>query len=92
MSHFGKSAGCVLIAFSLVFWPVLAQAAPTGGQVVKGAAAITQSGATTNINQSTNKAAINWQKFSIAPSETVNFNQPSASAMTLNRVTGKEKA
>ena len=46
-------------------------AAPTGGVVTSGTAAIVQSGNTTNINQSTNKASINWQTFSIAPAETV---------------------
>jgi large exoprotein involved in heme utilization and adhesion len=51
-------------------------AGPTGGTVVQGSAGIQQSGATTNINQSTNKAIINWQGFSINSGETVNFNQP----------------
>jgi len=79
------------MVFSLVF-PFQAMAAPTGGQVVSGIASINQSGTTTNINQSTNKATINWQGFSIAPNETVNFNQPSALSMTLNRVIGNEKS
>ena len=67
-----------------------ALALPTGGVVTSGAAAIVQSGSVTNINQSTNKAAINWQTFSIAPAETVNFNQPSIYSITLNRVIGNE--
>jgi filamentous hemagglutinin family protein len=60
--------------------------------VVQGSAGISQSGNTTNINQSSNKAIINWQGFSIAPQETVNFNQPSSSAVTLNRVIGNEQS
>ena len=72
----------------LVSGPALA--APQGGVVTSGSAAINQSGHVTNINQSTSKASINWQSFSTAPAETVNFNQPNASSITLNRVIGNE--
>ncbi len=65
-------------------------AGPTGGSVVAGQASIQQSGSTTNINQSTNTAIINWQGFSIGRQETVNFNQPSSVSVTLNRVIGNE--
>ena len=47
---------------------------------------------TTNINQSSNKAIINWQDFSIKSNETVNFNQPNSNSITLNRVIGNEKS
>src|ERR1700683_2820079 len=67
-----------------------ALASPTGGTVVGGSATISQTGSTTNINQSSNQAIINWQGFSIAPRETVNFNQPSSTAVALNRVIGNE--
>ncbi len=46
----------------------------------------------TNINQSSTRAVINWQGFSVGRQETVNFNQPSAAAATLNRVTGNERS
>jgi filamentous hemagglutinin family protein len=65
-------------------------AGPTGGSVVEGSAGISQSGSVTNVNQSTNKAIINWQGFSIGANETVNFNQPGRSSVTLNRVIGNE--
>ncbi|MGJ0301679.1 GLUG motif-containing protein, partial [Aliarcobacter cryaerophilus] len=45
-----------------------------------------------NINQSTQKASINWQDFSISQNETVNFNQPNKNSITLNRVIGNEKS
>ncbi|MHC1711148.1 MAG: filamentous hemagglutinin N-terminal domain-containing protein [Solidesulfovibrio sp.] len=83
------------IIFLMIFaiaCPLQAMAAPYGGQVTSGNASISQSGTVTNINQSTNKATINWLGFSIAANETVNFNQPSALAMTLNRVIGNEKS
>ena len=57
--------------------------APTGGTVVSGTATISQNGNTTNINQSSNKAIINWQDFSIKSNETVNFNQPNSNSITL---------
>lgn len=60
--------------------------------MTSGTAGINQSGNTTNINQSTQKASINWQGFSIAGNETVNFNQPNSSALTLNRVIGNERS
>ncbi|WP_300166762.1 filamentous hemagglutinin N-terminal domain-containing protein, partial [Bradyrhizobium sp.] len=69
-----------------------AVAGPTGGSVVAGSAGIQQSGNTTNINQSSNNAIINWQGFSVGAKETVNFNQPSASSATLNRVIGNESS
>jgi filamentous hemagglutinin family protein len=70
--------------------PRPALAGPNGGSVVAGSAGIQQSGNTTNINQSSNSAVINWQGFSIGKQETVNFNQPSAASTTLNRVIGNE--
>jgi filamentous hemagglutinin family protein len=69
-----------------------ALAGPNGGNVVSGAASISQTGPVTDINQSTGKAIINWQGFSVAPQETVNFHQPDASSITLNRVVGNESS
>ncbi|MGJ0372452.1 YDG domain-containing protein [Aliarcobacter cryaerophilus] len=66
--------------------------APSGGTVVSGNATISQNANTTNINQSSNKAIINWQDFSIKSNETVNFNQPNSNSITLNRVIGNEKS
>ncbi|ACK51586.1 filamentous hemeagglutinin family outer membrane protein [Methylocella silvestris BL2] len=65
-------------------------AGPSGGVVIDGSANIGQAGSVTNINQSSNRAIINWQGFSIGYGETVNFNQPGAWGVTLNRVVGNE--
>ncbi|OPY71448.1 MAG: Heme/hemopexin-binding protein precursor [Syntrophorhabdus sp. PtaU1.Bin002] len=78
--------GCQLVA-SGPLW-----AAPRGGQVTTGSATIAQSGTITTINQSTTRASINWRSFSTRPQEIVNFNQPSASSLTLNRVIGNERS
>ena len=62
---------------------------PTGGQVQSGNVAITGTG--TNhmiIDSKSQKSIINWNSFSIHKKGRVDFNQPSASSFSLNRVTG----
>lgn len=83
-----KGGKISLVVSALVAGSTITFASPTGGQVTSGSAAIAQNGSITTINQSSNKASINWNSFSIAPSETVNFVQPSAQSVTLNRVIG----
>ncbi len=63
-------------------------ARPVGGSVVGGTATINQDAARTTINQSSNRAAINWQSFDVGSQQRVQFNQPSANAVALNRVIG----
>ena len=66
-----------------------ATAGPEGGTVVGGAATIQgQGGPAVIVNQSTSSAVINWNTFNIRANESVRFNQPSASSVALNRVTG----
>lgn len=67
--------------------PSLAHAGPEGGVVVGGTAQITQSGATTTINQSSDRALIRWDSFDVGATEHVRFNQPSAGSITVNRIT-----
>jgi filamentous hemagglutinin family protein len=59
---------------------------PVGGAVAAGSATINTAGSTMNINQTSNRVAINWNSFDIGSNATVNFVQPSASAVALNRV------
>jgi len=59
---------------------------PTGGSVAAGQATISQNGARMDVNQSSNRAVVNWDTFNVGASAQVNFNQPSASSATLNRV------
>lgn len=81
-----------LIVSTLLLGTTLLHSSPSGGVITSGSAAITQNGTITNINQSTQKASINWSTFSIGSAETVNFNQPNTSSITLNRVIGNEKS
>ncbi|PUE65077.1 two-partner secretion domain-containing protein [Arcobacter caeni] len=87
-----KGGKVSLVVSALLGSAIIASAAPTGGVVTSGTANISQNGTTTNINQSTQKASINWNNFSIAQNETVNFNQPNVNSITLNRVVGNEKS
>ncbi|WP_215299723.1 autotransporter-associated beta strand repeat-containing protein, partial [Polynucleobacter sp. AP-Nino-20-G2] len=64
------------------------RALPTGGNVVAGNATITQSNLQVNINQTSQRAVVTWDSFNVGKDATVSFNQPNASAVTLNRVTG----
>ena len=76
------------IAFCATFLSAVSHADPAGGQVVRGDAAITNDAGLTTIDQTSNRAVILWDDFSIATDEVVRFNQPSVDAATLNRVTG----
>jgi len=66
----------------------VALAAPSGGQVVGGQARINQSGTTTTIDQSSNRAIINWNAFNIGQQEAVIHTMPSADSAGLYRVIG----
>ena len=63
-----------------------ATALPTNGQVTAGAAAIAQNAGNMTINQSTQNVFINWDTFNVGAQASVNFVQPSASAMAINQV------
>ena len=81
------SAGCLVCAALAVCSP--AKAGPTGGQVAAGAATISNQAGTTQVQQTTHRAIVNWRSFDVSKGEAVIFNQPSANALTLNRVTGE---
>ncbi|MBC7600171.1 MAG: filamentous hemagglutinin N-terminal domain-containing protein, partial [Polaromonas sp.] len=82
----GKGSSRKLIAAALSLSAAFAGATPVGGQVVAGAGSVTQSGTTTTIQQASQNLSLNWKSFNIAPQETVNFVQPSASAIAVNRI------
>ena len=69
---------------------IAADTLPTGGQVGAGAASISTSGSKMQIDQATQRAILNWERFSIGSSAWVNFTQPGASAVALNRVVGND--
>ncbi|HYT48019.1 MAG TPA: filamentous hemagglutinin N-terminal domain-containing protein, partial [Burkholderiales bacterium] len=89
-------AAVLAVSAALMPWvwmqPALADPAanqlPTGGQVAAGTANISTAGSKMQIDQATDKAILNWQTFSIGSSAWVNFSQPSASSVALNKVLG----
>ncbi|HUQ12962.1 MAG TPA: filamentous hemagglutinin N-terminal domain-containing protein, partial [Novosphingobium sp.] len=65
-------------------------ALPSGGSVGAGSATIGGSGSAVSINQTSNRAVINWNSFSIGAGGSVNVVQPGANSALLNRVTGND--
>jgi filamentous hemagglutinin family protein len=63
-------------------------AAPAGASVVTGVVGIETSGATTIINQSSDRALVNWTSFDTAAGQSVLVNQPGSGSLLVNRVTG----
>jgi filamentous hemagglutinin family protein len=63
-------------------------ARPNGGVVTGGSVSINQSSPTnTQITQTTQRGAVDWNSFDVGSKQSVTFAQPGASAVTLNRVT-----
>jgi haemagglutination activity domain. len=84
-------SACLMVLFSgvvLLGGGGIAEAGPTGGQVIGGQGNIAYGGATTTIKQQSQVISINWQTFSTARNETVNFNQPNTSSLAINYVVG----
>ena len=82
----------ILSQFNFAIAQTAPNALPTGGKIVAGNATISQTqtanSATMNINQTSQRAVVNWDTFNVGKNAQVNFNQPNAQAVTLNRVTG----
>ena len=72
----------------LAYAQVPTNALPTGGSVVVGSGQLQQSNNLLVVNQSTQRLGMDWQSFNIGSGATVEFRQPSASSIALNRVTG----
>ncbi len=78
---------CFVLVSGQLALPALAN--PSGGQVVAGSATIhTASGSGLEVRQSSARAILDWDSFSIAAGEHTHFVQPSADAIALNRVRG----
>ncbi|MCX8501108.1 MAG: filamentous hemagglutinin N-terminal domain-containing protein, partial [Alphaproteobacteria bacterium] len=78
----------VAVAAVLSLVPQVSRAAPLGGQVASGSATISASGLVTTVNQSTDRAVIDWQSFNLGQNETARFVVPSDQGATLNRISG----
>jgi filamentous hemagglutinin family protein len=74
---------------SLAWAAPATNALPTAGQLVLGAASMSQTASQMTIHQGTQRAAINWQSFNIGAQAKVQVVQPNAQAVLLNRVVGQ---
>ncbi len=88
-----RSAAVLLLTLACASHAVMAAdlaatTLPGGAQVTAGQATVSTSGASMAISQSSQRAIINWQNFDIGSQAQVNFLQPNASAVALNRVSG----
>lgn len=78
--------GSIFLAFLATYTPPTFTL-PQGGQVNAGKAVITSpNGNTLIINQSTDKAVIDWHSFNLQQREATHFRQPSTRSITLNRI------
>lgn len=83
-------ARSLLLGIALLSGAAVHAQLPTGGQVVAGSASMASQGNTLTITQTSERMAADWQSFSIGQGHTVNFVQPSSSAVALNRVLGSD--
>ncbi|TAN51540.1 MAG: filamentous hemagglutinin N-terminal domain-containing protein, partial [Methylococcaceae bacterium] len=81
-----KGSGRKLAAAALSLTAAVSHGEPLGGRIVSGSGSISQAGDTTTIHQTSRNLSANWQSFDVAPKETVNFEQPSAASIAVNRI------
>ncbi len=77
--------GCLFAVSCLLMAGTVAFGAPQGGDIALGTGSIGGQGSTTNVIQSSNRMAVDWESFSIAEGERVEFSQPSATSVVMNR-------
>ena len=65
---------------------------PKNPSISAGQAHVATTGSLTQVTQTSQKAVINWDSFNIGSNAQVNFKQPTASAVTLNRVIGTDSS
>ena len=87
----GSSQIAMTLALGLMMQATPAQASPAGGDVVAGQASISgDASGNVTVTQTTDRAVINWDSFSVAKNETVVFRQPGTQSVIANRVIGAD--
>ena len=93
---YGPSCGDVIVACMAALMLVLSCAAqgadaaalPTDGRITAGSGAISSSGHVMTVTQDTDRMITQWRDFDIGSDSRVDFLQPGASSVVLNRVVG----
>jgi len=75
-----------VMAGAVPAWTLDPGALPTGGQIVAGSGSIAQSGNSVTVNQNSGRMVANWGTFNIGQNASVQFQQPDASSVALNRI------
>uniref|UniRef100_UPI0022EA800B two-partner secretion domain-containing protein n=1 Tax=Falsiroseomonas oryzae TaxID=2766473 RepID=UPI0022EA800B len=91
----GRSLRPLLLASTALLLPLAAAAQapgarPQGGNVVAGQASISQTATRTQVNQSSDRAVIEWRGFDVGANHQVDIRQPGAGSWSLQRVTGPD--
>ncbi len=80
----------ISLAGTVAARPATTQTLPTGGEVAAGQASIATRGPAMTVTQTSDRAVLNWQSFSIGKDASVTFDQPGTSSVALNRVVGSD--
>lgn len=78
----------VSISFLLSGGAIASELLPMSGVVKSGLASISQTQDVLSVNQSTDKAVIDWNSFDVGNNKVVEFVQPRSQSQILNRVLG----
>ncbi len=81
-----KQLPLALVLGANVAWAEL----PQGGQISAGDGSLSYHGNQLNVQQNSDRMAVDWQSFSIGKDHKVVFNQPGAESIALNRVLGAD--
>ncbi|MDD5227279.1 MAG: filamentous hemagglutinin N-terminal domain-containing protein, partial [Methylococcales bacterium] len=81
-----KILGVSLLGLSLAYADPAPTQLPTGGEITQGSGNISQTGNTLTIQQNTEKMVGEWNSFNIGEKAAVNFKQPNADSVALNRI------
>uniref|UniRef100_UPI00322197C1 two-partner secretion domain-containing protein n=1 Tax=Marinimicrobium locisalis TaxID=546022 RepID=UPI00322197C1 len=74
-------AACSAMAFGSAAW-----AGPSGERITGGEASIERAGKVTTIEQASDRLAVEWDSYDLNADEVVNYNQPDAGSVALNRI------
>ena len=84
-----RAAALLGVSASFAAHALDANTLPTGGQIVAGQGNVSQAGNALTVNQNSPRMIANWSSFNIGQNAGVQFVQPNASSVALNRIQGQ---